>query len=985
MSSGQLDEFAALDYNQKVAIDDLCDEFEAEFESGQPPEARSYLQRSNKAVWPILIRELLSIEIAHHTESKDAIVDQYLDLFPELHEAIRSCVPSTVIEPGLQLGDFRIERQIGSGGMGIVYEAEDTKLDRRVALKFLTAEFTSDCARLDRFQREAKILAGLNHPNIATLYGFDEYENRPFCVLEFVPGLMLAERLQRGRVSVRETINIFTQIASALEAAHESGVIHRDLKPANIKITDEGMVKVLDFGLATSVSVKSESRKATSDGGDHTNSRTQLSPNVHQHSHSRATGFAGTLPYMSPEQVSGGTVDKRSDIWSFGCCLFETLTGKRAFCSQDTTELLDSIRNLEPDWRAISNEVPARLLQLVRRCLRKDARERLRDIGDARIELLDCEQDAAADRDYANPTSRRWKWAAATGFISTLLFAGLVLRGFVAPVGQEPVAQTAMSVNLPDGLQIHDDSLAMSPDGSSIAFAATDENGMRYLYVRLRYDFEIRKLVDTEGGMNPFFSPDGQRIGYIGSNCDTINVVSFSGGIATPVCRTVGPIHGGCWCQDGKLRFSSRWGATLEEINPDGSEHKQVNSIHARYVQQLSDSDMLLFRNGVVWSTSTETELVDLTDDRVDAVRYVKDHLVYSQGGSLFSVAVELDPLQKVGRPNLLIETEFDWLNFDVSESGDIVVMQGRPRDAELVWRKSGNKLEEPAWDGARRYGALQLSPDGTKLATGIKTDDRWTVWVYDFRTNTGSILTRKGESSRPVWTPDGKRIIFRWWHSGRSGLAWKGVGSREAPTWLIFDPSTVSSRSGARATFLRDGKTKLLYNGSSGNQHSKRGIVEYDLHDQSSRVLIATKNHSEAFGELSPDGKWLLYLSDHDTTRYELYITDYPGLRRTHRISQHGAIDPIWSDSSDVVYYRSLERDGHGKASGKIIAATLQFDPFSVEHETILSGTRDCPGYSFDYDAANDRFLVLKPIEASPPRKEIRWLQNALRDMSNR
>ena len=346
MSTSRFDDFAEVSYERKVQIDDLCDRFEDQWKAGRRPKAEEFLGQVDRQLWPTLIRELLNVELGYRSDTPREVRKDYQSRFPDLGSAIGIPAMQPSLEPDSEWGDFRILGQVGAGGMGIVYEAQDTKLDRRVALKFLPAEFADDQQRLSRFRGEAKILAGLNHPNIATLHGFHEHDNVHFFVLEFVPGQTLAEQLAKRRLSALNAAEIFRQIAEALQSAHEAGIIHRDLKPANIKVTLDGLVKVLDFGLATSHQFGGDGIHDSTTTASDSSKQSETSGIV---STSQSTGISGTLPYMSPEQAQGKLIDKRSDIWSYGCCLFEAITGKRAFSGQTLAEVFAAIQERSPE------------------------------------------------------------------------------------------------------------------------------------------------------------------------------------------------------------------------------------------------------------------------------------------------------------------------------------------------------------------------------------------------------------------------------------------------------------------------------------------------------------------------------------------------------------------------------------------------------------------------------------------------------------
>ncbi len=433
--------------------------------------------------------------------------------------------------PSTKLGTYEIIEAIGAGGMAEVYKALDTKLGRDVAIKVLPKAFTKDRERRARFEREARIVASLNHPNIAAIYGLEERDGVHFLVLEYVPGETLADRIARGAITLEEALDIFKQITEALEAAHEKGIVHRDLKPSNIMIKPEGVVKVMDFGLAKAfqeespASVQSESPTLTREG-------------------TRTGVVMGTAPYMSPEQARGRTVDKRTDVWAFGCCLYEALTGRRAFLGETISDTMAKVLEREPDWEALPPSLPVSIRSLLRRCLQKEHSRRLRDVGDARLEMQEVH---TLELPGVEPTARPQGWRGTAPYVATAVFAIIAISQFVSESpssSPEGGLVSRTTISLPQGQRQPRSTfapLAISPDGTLLAYVAQDGTGL-HLFLRPLDSFESRKIPGTEDASMPFFSPDGRWVGFFAaSKLKKVLVASGSPLTITNAPRAPGP------------------------------------------------------------------------------------------------------------------------------------------------------------------------------------------------------------------------------------------------------------------------------------------------------------------------------------------------------------------------------------------------------------------------------------------------------------
>ena len=522
--------------------------------------------------------------------------------------------------------------------MGEVYRARDTKLDRDVAIKVLPEEFANDKERLARFEREAKLLASLNHPNIASIYGIEESDGVKALVLELVEGPTLAERIARGPISVEETLAIAKQVAEALEAGHEAGVIHRDVKPANVKLKDDGTVKVLDYGLAKALE---------GDAAASTDSELSQSPTLTRHG-TQVGVILGTAAYMSPEQAKGKRVDKRSDIFSFGVVLYEMLTGEKAFAGDEVPEILASIINREPEWSKLPSDLDPRLPGLVRRCLRKDPKKRVRDIGDVRNELEDIERVAepshrSAQSAHPRPSGRDWlTWTSfAVAAVLALTLAVVLLRGVgSAPAQRASASQQQFAVHPPDGVRFTvGETPALSPNGRYLAFVATDSAGRTLLWIRSLDSLEPRAVPRTEGATYPFWSPDSQFIGFFADG--QLKKIEVTGGPPQIVAPSADS-RGGAWSSTGDILFSPNLDTPLYRVPAQGGSIERVTSLDPsrqevshRFPSFLPDGRRFLF---VIMSGDPDNSglhLGSLDSTEVDRIGNIESKAIFTSFGHL--------------------------------------------------------------------------------------------------------------------------------------------------------------------------------------------------------------------------------------------------------------------------------------------------------------------------------------------------------------
>jgi hypothetical protein len=827
---------------------------------------------------------------------------------------------------GQTLAQYRVVAAIGAGGMGEVFRARDTRLDREVAIKVLPAAFAADAERLARFEREAKLLASLNHSNIAHVYGFEsaslpDGSSVHFLAMELVEGEDLAERLKRGAIPADEALAIAKQIAEALEEAHDNGIVHRDLKPANVKVTPGGKVKVLDFGLAKAYAGDSVSGSS---------SDLSRSPTL-AHSGTQAGVILGTAAYMSPEQARGKTVDKRADIWAFGVVLYEMLSGRRLFDGETVSDVLAAVLKTEPDWSELPAATPAAIRQLLRRCLERNPRNRLHDMADARIVIDEAlaggqEEGAGAVVEAATSAGRTRTVGWSLG-VAGALALGLVAGWLLGGRGAQRESELRFPLALPVGWKLADVDtpvIAISRDGRRRAVAAVDKDGREALLVAETGDVEWKELPGTLAARAPFFSPDGAWIGYFGDG--GLQRVAVAGGPPVVVVATGSQIRGAVWLADGSIVYSPDADTPLLRIREGGGEPQKLTTLQKdlrerthRWPDALPDGSAVLF-------TSDSAETTEFYDDAViEAVavatgerkivlrgssqaRYLDPGvLVFARGGSLFATQFDPRSLEVRGLPVPVLEgvattVASGTVQFALSHAGDLLWVPG---DA------SGSTGGRPVWigrDGARSaplvsegtYTQLDIAPDGRRLALVASEGGRTDAWIVDLETGARSRLTFDGDVSDPTWTPDGKRLTYARAAAaagGNSDLYWKladGSGSAEP---LVGGPETVFA-----ASLSPDGRS-LIYDlvgpESLGND---LWILPLDGERQP-RAFLATP--APEFGaRISPDGRFVAYVAS-DTGRNDVFVRPFPAGAGLWQISNRGGVEPNWSRDGRELYFR--------------------------------------------------------------------------------
>ena len=939
-----------------------------------------------------LRREIESL-LDHQEQAPDFLEVSAIEV---LAGAITADGPSLA---GRRIGHYDVRSLIGRGGMGRVWRARDTRLGREVAIKTLPDEFSADGERRARFEREARVLASLNHPGIAAIYGFEEFDGVHCLVMEFVDGETLAERIARGPIPAEESLRLSVQVTEALEAAHEKGVIHRDLKPANIVVTGDGKTKLLDFGLAKALE---------SSGGASGRSGSAGSPG-HAAGVSVDGLVLGTAAYMSPEQARGAAIDKRTDIWALGCVLYELLTGRRAFHGEMLSDVIASVLACEPDATLLDGYHPE-LRRLVVRCLEKDAAQRCRDVGDVRIELarlLSGPSGSLTSGAARRPRSRRGTAAAVAAAVAigvAGVAAGWISKTPTPARSGRFVASAAPSA--PIRLSGFATDLAVSPDGDTIAYAV-DNEGRRGLYLRPVDRFQGAPL-STEALDTPFFSPDGASIGFYSMAEGSLKRMPVAGGPADTIVELEGAARGVTWGPDdtivfatndastGLLEVTARGGAaTVLTVPGDGEDHL--------WPEFLPGGRALLFtvRSGpgnfqvavLDRDNGTHRALVSGSQARYAAT----GHLVYGVGDRL--VAARFDPraLALVGEPVPVLEgvvpSDSGAAMFAVSDSGSLAYVSGAPLadNRILVFvDRDGNRT--PLGLPAMPYRSPRLSPDGTRVAVEVDGDRRSSIWVYDLEDNVqGRELTTEGDNVRPEWTPDGERVTFASDRSGSWGIYWQPAdGSRPAGRLTTAEPG----REHWAESWSPDGST-LAYVVVDGEDRGIR-MLQVDGAGQvrADREYYDVDGFHENGAVFSANGDWLAYYSNESaesTNDNQIWVQTVPPSGVRHLITHDGGVFPLWSPDGSELFYR---RPGTAALDGTHLIAVDIEDASTY----VLGPERELPirGFSVfttyrDYDITRDgeRFLMVYSEDyaetAAGPLRQVNYIYNWFDELSAR
>jgi len=861
------------------------------------------------------------------------------------------------------LGSCEILEQIGAGGMGEVYRGRDTRLGRDVAVKALPDNFSSSPEHLARFEREAQVLAALNHPNIAVIHDLKEVNGAKYLILELVEGETLAEHIARGPIPLDETLNIAKQIAEALEAAHEKGIVHRDLKPANIKLTPEGKVKVLDFGLAKAVSETRDSSLSNSP----TLSIAATQQGI----------ILGTAAYMSPEQARGRTVDNRTDVWAFGCVLYEMLTGRRAFEGSDISEILATVIKTDPDWTLLPKNMPATLVVFLRRCLEKNPKRRVHDIADMRLALegaFDIPATPSIELPVAIEKPRIWRLViVALGALAIgAAITGLLVWSRTRPTSAPMVRVGVISSTRP-GTPNVDEDIAISPDGSHIVYLAGDSPETAQIFVR---SLDQLAAVPIRGLMTPrlpFISPDGNWIGFFEGT--KLKKVAMNGGPAVTICGINGAPRGASWGSDEQIVIATSDTVTgLMSVAAGGGEPKVLTKpdpakgeLDHYLPEVLPGGKAVLFtiipRGGI---ENSQIAVLDLTSGKQEILirggsnpRYSPTgHIVYASGGSLRAVGFDLDRLQIRGTPIPVLEHVLTKTSgaadFAIAGNGSLVYVTGDVQlgvERTLVWvDRQGHEEAIPA--PPRSYAYPRVSPDGTRVALDIRDQDN-DIWIWDLMRRTLTRLTfDPGLNRLPAWTPDGKRIAFSAQKDAAENIYWQAADGTGTAERLTQGPLPQVAFS-----FLPDG-TRLIY-GQPDAAPFDIGIV--DLKGEHKSELVLHEPFSETNAEFSPDGKWIVYESD-ESGKNEIYVRPFPNTNGGRwQISVGGGTRPVWARNGRELFYLS---------NNKVMSVSIASDgSFAAGNpQMVFEGSYVAPlnGRTYDVSPDGKRFLMIKNARRS-------------------
>ena len=846
---------------------------------------------------------------------------------------------------GTRLGVYDVTARIGEGGMGQVYRARDTKLDRDVAIKILPEAFAHDADRLARFQREAKTLASLNHPNIAAIYGLEDSDRLTALVMELVEGDDLSHRIARGAIPIDEALPIAKQIAEALEAAHEQGIVHRDLKPANIKVRSDGTVKVLDFGLAKAFDPTSSS------SADAMNSPTLTSP---------ATQFGvilGTAAYMAPEQAKGQRVDKRADVWAFGCVLYEMLSGRRAFGGDDVSDMLASVLKSDPDWRALPADLPPAIRLLIERLLVKDRRRRVGDLSTALFLLNEAAVLAPTFSSAPAAPRRAIGWLVAGAAVCLLAGATVATIGWQTFGRQAPPVVQRVSLALPADRAVvffwfPNQSIAISPDGTQVAYVSANPGAPpernTQLRVRSLSSLTIRDLPGTFLPHQPFFSPDGQSVAFFTRNGE-LKKIALSGGSPVTLADEIiaSRFTFGVWLASGTIVFGGPGTAGLRQVPADGGSPTTLTTVDAAQgeighfpASHAPEAGAVLFTTAFSQLRSARIEAVILESGERRVItenarggRYLSTgHLVFARGDAVLVAPIDVKRLVFAG-PAAALSDDFrrDGANSEgttaqvaVSSNGTLAYAPRADATARVMGRVGRAGAFTAFGLAAGPNLRPRVSPDGQRVAfesprSGGEAAFDTAVHVHDLLRGTVTRLTEAGSESHSAWRPDGKALAVYARRSEASGLYLKDLGGQEQ---LVFRHDDVGAAP-LPESFSPDGAV-LAFSRQQGGRYA---IWLLTLGEKPVARPLTSATASEYSPKFSPDGRWLAYVVDQQE-RAEVYVRGYPS-GEPIPVSSSGGVGPVWSRDGRTLFYESAQSGGR----------TLMSVPVSVDGSRLKLG----------------------------------------------
>jgi eukaryotic-like serine/threonine-protein kinase len=875
-------------------------------------------------------------------------------------------MPATrvALAPGTRLGVYEILTPIGAGGMGEVYQARDARLKRDVALKVLPDNFAQDTDRLARFQREAELLATLNHPNIAGIYGLEESNGVRALVLELVEGPTLADRIAKGPIPLDDALPIARQIAEALEAAHEKGVIHRDLKPANIKLRADDTVKVLDFGLAKMLDATPGGSSRT--GSDVTESPTMMSPAMTQ-----AGLILGTAAYMSPEQARGRGVDARTDIWAFGCVLSEMLTGQRAFPGETTSDAIAAILEREPLWDRLPTATPEPIRRLLRRCLAKDPKQRLRHIADARIELDEASAartSPAPEKHAVHTSSSVWKVAAAVVVAGVAAAAvAWALKGTRSSTASNAVLArvlVAPAEPLPNDVQ---GLFAASPDGRQLVYVAGPDRERR-LYLRNIDQFDSKAVPGSEGADFPIFSPDGQWLAFVAD--EKIKKVAVGGGVPQILCAVAEP-QGLSWgIADDAIYFNPGRASGIRRVSAKGGTPVEVTrlargELSHMYPDVLPDGSAVLFSDtSEIYAQSLKTGMRHRLGQGTSPHYLSTGHVAYVRDGVLYAVPFDASRLEVTGQPVNMLEGVSQTvrggaaqLSFSRAGTMMYVSSNGPPQQDAFVW-VDHDGTEKRAGALAGPVHAPRVSPDGGRIAAisgdGALSLGDGDVLLYDLTRETWNRFTAEGDFRFALWAPDGTRLA---------------LGSRKAGEHDVFTSSLDGT---AREDLIKNAPTTFPLSWSPDGNYialvtvgdsTSQDIAVLDRRDPGKLKVLLNSRFREGAPTFSSDSRWIAYVSD-KSGRNEIYMRPIQGAGEEWTISSDGGTEPVWARNAPLLFYR------HDDAMMVVDVVTTPAVSAGKPRRLFEKRFQPSPSFWPNYDVSSDgkRLLMIKHAEQAAP-----------------
>ena len=856
------------------------------------------------------------------------------------------------IAAGQQLLHYRVLAKIGEGGMGEVWKALDQDLGREVAIKVVPDVFSGDADRLARFEREARLLASLNHPGIAAVYGLHEGDGLRFLAMELVEGEDLAVRLARGPVPVDEGLAIARDVGEALSAAHDAGVVHRDLKPGNVMLTADGKVKVLDFGLAKALAGDPGSGSATS---------ASLAPTVTSGG-THAGMILGTAAYMSPEQARGRPVDRRADTWALGCLLYETLTGERAFVGETVTDTLAAVVRADPDWDALPPRTPAAVRRLLQRVLEKDPARRLRDAGDVRLEIEEALAGTSASDAAASPAAgargRRWLWALAGALVTAAVAFGVGTALRQAPAGQGPSVRFEV-IAATEQTPVDPWSLNLSPDGRRVAWVVMDGTE-RAIWVRELDGLEARRLPDTDGARYPTFSPDGRSLAFYARG--KVRRLDLGSRRAIDLCASS---EGGgiSWGHDGTIVFNDNWLSALSRVPAEGGPVEPATRLDPAYgeighwfPQLLPDGRHVLISR---WRTSLNDMTVAIASletgeirdilPRASFARFVPpDRLLFTRAGAIHAAPFDPEALAVTGPPIAVADgVEQQWDNglstWTASENGTLAYLPGSlwVTGRSVVRITRGGEIQ-PLDIEPGPYVHAALSADGQQLAATQFHGGRVNVVIHDLARGVATAIPLDAMNAYPVWGPDSREILFDTAQKGPWDLHRFAIDGSQPPRPLLEDATDQIP-----LAWSSDGRW-VVWN------ENYSSIQAMDLQSEGERHVVVAADPLGA--ALSPDGRWIAYAAEL-SGRTEILVRRFPDGTRDFRVSAEGGGFPLWGrDGREILYRR-------GDAV-LAVAVGLSGDELTADRPRVLfrePSLLEADRHVWSYDRTTDTLVMIR------------------------